>query len=98
MSDKIDTQISEENKTSYAHLIMQKRKAALEHAAQAYEQAVKKRIHELGKLCLECNLGDHDTGFLRKEFLKIAVRPPKSPEAGQSETVKKEAVKNGKRV
>jgi hypothetical protein len=96
MTDKVEAKTSEENKTSYAHLIMQKRKAALEHAAKAYEQAVKNRINELGKLCLECNLGDHDTGFLREQFLKISASPPKSPQTRQSEAVKKEAVKNEK--
>jgi hypothetical protein len=73
--------ISEE-KLSYTHSIMQKRKAVLDQAVQAYELAVKKRTHELGKLCLESGLGDYDTAFLKEQILKLAGSLPKrnSPE------------------
>ncbi len=73
-SQIVDSSVSSipELKLSYAHSIMQKRKAVLDHAVQAYEQAVKKRTLELGKLCLECGLGDYDSAFLKDQFLKLA--------------------------
>lgn len=64
-------------KTSYFQTILAKKKAALELAQKAYEDAFKKCESELGKICIECGLGDYDHTFLREQFLKLAVSFPK---------------------
>lgn len=65
-------------KTSYFQTILAKKKAALELAQKAYEDAFKKCESELGKICIECGLGDYDHAFLREQFLKLAASFPKS--------------------
>jgi len=72
-----EEQAKPEVKISYTQTILAKRKAALAHAQKAFEQAIKKRELELGKLCLECGLGDYDSAFLKDQLLKLAKGLPK---------------------
>lgn len=75
---KVDVQV----KKSHTQELIQKRKAAVSAALKAYDLAVEKRARELGKLCLECGLGDYDTPFLKDEFKKLlASFPKRSPQA-----------------
>ncbi len=66
-----------EVKKSYTQELIQKRKAAVTAALKAYDLAVEKRARELGKLCLECGLGDYDIPFLKDQFTKLLASFPK---------------------
>jgi len=72
-----EEQAKPEIKFSYTQTILAKRKAALDQAQKAFDQAIKKRELELGKLCLECGLGDYDNAFLKEQFLKLLGSFPK---------------------
>lgn len=82
----------------YQHIV-EKRKAALELAKQAYDQALKKREGELGRLCLECGLGELDRIFLKEQFAKIKTlgsSPKSSKDEPGSSTTKTKSVSDGK--
>ena len=75
---KSDSVLPIQVKTSYMQTILARKKAALEFAKRAYDDAFKKCEIDLGKLCIECGLGEYDPALLKDEFLKLAASFPKS--------------------
>ena len=62
---------------SFSQSLVLKRKAAVDAAVKAYELALQRRISELGKLCIDCGLGDYDINFLKEQFTKLFASFPK---------------------